>query len=193
MRWFWRLGWLFPRNLVEDAVATSVHITASPETAWQRILLYEDVPARPPFLLRALLPRPLSSEGEKGHMGATVCCRYDNGGLVKRIKAVEAPHHMRFDVVEQRLGIEGSVTAVGGCYEIRPDGDGCEIVLTTIYLGHLRPRLLWRPLERFLARRLHRHILDGMCAGIPCAESAAESTIEARPASAAAGGPNSTP
>jgi hypothetical protein len=50
----------------------------------------------------------------------------------------------------------------GGSYEFRADGTGSRVVLATLYSGHLRPRWLWRPLERFLAHRLHRHILDGM-------------------------------
>ena len=54
----------------------------------------------------------------------------------------------------------------GGSYEMSDHPGGSELVLTTRYRGHLRPRWLWRPLERFLAHRLHRHILDGMRAAL---------------------------
>ena len=45
--------------------------------------------------------------------------------------------------------------------------DGSHVVLTTRYCSRLRPRRLWRPLERRLAHRLHYYILDGMRATLP--------------------------
>ena len=139
--WFWLLGWLFPRNAATDVVATSVLFHASPETVWQRMLLYEDVPTHPPLLLRVLLPRPVRTIGDKTRVGAAVQCTYDGGHLVKRILAVEPPHLVQFEVIEQRLGIEGCVTTLGGSYQIRPCSDQTEIVLTTNYRGHLRGRI----------------------------------------------------
>jgi hypothetical protein len=148
-------------------VKTPVYFHASPEEVWQSMLLYEDVPVRPPLLLRALLPYPVRTEGDKTRVGATIQCTYQRGDLVKRIQVVEAPHFLKFEVIHQRLGIEGCIQTVGGSYEIRSCGERTEVVLTTNYLGHLRPRFLWRPVERFLARQLHRHILDGMRASLP--------------------------
>jgi hypothetical protein len=130
------------------------------------MLLYEDVPVRPPFLLRAFLPYPVRTEGDKTRVGATIQCTYHGGDLVKRIQVVERPHVLKFEVIQQRLGIESCVVTVGGSYEIRSCGDRSRIVLTTNYLAHLRPRSLWRPIERFFTRKLHRHILDGMSASI---------------------------
>jgi Polyketide cyclase / dehydrase and lipid transport len=164
--WLGLVGWLFPRNAVTDVVATSAHFNESPEAVWQRILLYEEVPVPPPFLLRVLLPHPVRTEGDKTRVGAAVQCRYYGGNLVKRITVVAPPRLIQFEVTEQRLGIEGCITVLGGSYEIRPVGDGTEIVLITNYRGHLRPRSLWRPLEGFLARQLHRHILAGMRAAV---------------------------
>ncbi len=162
------VGRLFPRNPATEAVATSVHFHASPETVWQGMLSYEEVPVRPPFLLRVLLPNPVRTEGDKTSVGADVQCRYKGGDMVKRITVVEPPHLMQFEVTQQHLGIEGCVTTLGGSYELRScGGDQTEVVLTTNYRGHLRPRYFWRPLERFLAHALHRHILDGMRASLP--------------------------
>ena len=166
-RWFSLLGRLFPRNVATEAVATSVRFHASPETIWQRMLTYEDVPARPPLLLRVLLPNPVRTEGDKSCVGASIQCRYKGGDMVKRITVVEPPHLLQFEVTQQRLGIEGCVMTLGGSYEIRScGGDQTEVVLTTNYRGYLRPRCFWRPFERFLAHALHRHILDGMRASL---------------------------
>ena len=166
-RWYSLVGRLFPRNLATEVVATSVRFHASPETVWQRMLTYEDVPAPPPLLLRVLLPYPVRTEGDKTCVGASIQCTYKGGDMVKRITVVERPHLVQFEVTQQRLGIEGCITTLGGSYEIRSCGDQTEVVLTTNYRGYLRPRYFWRPLERFLAHELHRHILDGMRASLP--------------------------
>lgn len=155
---------LFARKAVIDSVATRLHFNAGPETVWNHILLYEEVPGRPPFLLRALLPHPVGTEGDKYRAGATVRCIYTAGDLTKRITAVEPPHLLQFDVIEQRLGIEDCIQTFSGSYQIHPCNDATDVVLITNYLAHLRPRRLWRPLESFLISQLHRHILRGVCA-----------------------------
>ncbi len=115
-RWYRMLGWLFARTEVRDAVATRVRLNASPQIVWERLMFYEEVPGRPSFLLRALLPSPLRTDGDKTRIGTTVRCEYNRGNLVKRITAVDSPYSLRFDVVEQRLGIEDCIRTVGGSY-----------------------------------------------------------------------------
>jgi hypothetical protein len=131
-----RVGRIFPRNPRIDTVKTKVHFEASPEAVWQAMMFYEEVPQRPNPLLRLFLPRPVRTEGDKTRVGS--------------------------DVILQQLGIEDCIGMTGGSYDIRGDGRGSEVVLTTLYHGHLRPRWLWRPFEHFLAHGLHHHILNGM-------------------------------
>jgi hypothetical protein len=174
LEWFNSVGRLFPRNRVIDSVATSIRLHASPETVWQQMLLYEEVPARPPLILRVALPSPLRTEGDKRRLRADVLCRYRRGFLVKQINGIVPPYLVQFDVTEQRLAIEGCVTAISGSYQIcRIGQESSEITLVTNYQGHLRPRSLWRPLERVLVHQLHTHILNGMRASI------AERTVQA--------------
>jgi hypothetical protein len=156
------VGRLFGREGLHESVSTRLYVDAGPETVWTRISFYEEVPGRPPFFLRALLPCPVRSEGEKGREGATVRCTYESGDLLKRITAVEAPYVVEFGVFNQRLGIERCARALGGSYHLRHWGDGSEVILTTTYLAYLRPRWLWRHFERFLLKQLHRHILSGI-------------------------------
>jgi hypothetical protein len=162
--WYCLVGRLFPKSAASasDAVTTAQRFNASPEAVWLRIALYEEVRTNPPFLLRLFLPCPAHTAGDKTRVGASIRCEYDEGYLVKRITLVEPPHLMEFEVGEQRLGIETCITTLGGCYQIRACGDGSEAELVTNYRGHLRPRFLWRPVERYVARQLHLHILHGM-------------------------------
>ena len=162
MRLLSRVGRLFQRNETVDSVKTVVRFDASPEAVWQSMLFYEEVPGRPTALLRMFLPLPLRTEGDKTRVGATIACTYESGYLEKRITAAEPARMVRFDVIVQKLGIEDCISMGDGGYDIRADADGSVVVLTTGYRGHLRPRWLWRPFERFLAHCLHTHILDGM-------------------------------
>jgi Polyketide cyclase / dehydrase and lipid transport len=168
----WLVGRFFPPGLAIDAVTTSVRFEAPPEAVWQRVMFYEEVPQRPPLLLRTFLPSPVRTQGAGKRVGATVECTYSRGRLLKRITVLDRPRLVCFEVTEQRLGVERCVTTVAGSYEFRADGLGCELALTTKYRGHLRPRWLWRPFERLLAHQLHRHILGGMGAtGVPRVET----------------------
>jgi len=169
-----RVGRLFPRNNTLDAVATRARFDASPETIWQGMLFYEEVAGRPMPLLRMFLPAPVRTQGDKTRVGAIIRCTYERGYLEKRITAAERGHFVRFDILVQRLGVEDCISMRDGSYEIRPDGSGSVVLLTTRYRGHLRPRWLFRPLERFLAHLLHRHILDGMRTSLGALASAHE-------------------
>jgi hypothetical protein len=162
--WYRLVSRFFASKPISETVATRVRFDASPEAIWNRILFYEEVPGRPPFLLRTLLPHPVRTDGDKTRVGATVHCAYRGGDLVKRITAVEPPHLLQFEVIEQRLGIEGCILTVGGSYQICAKGDVTDVVLTTNYRAYLRPRCLWHPLEALLVSQLHRHILRGVCA-----------------------------
>jgi hypothetical protein len=156
------VGRWFSVNPESEAVTTKIWLDASGDAVWTALRFYEDVPERPGLFLLAFLPRPIRSEGEKTRVGARVRCEYEGGHLVKRITAAEPGQLLRFEVLEQKLGLENCVSMGDGSYEIRPMDGGSEVLLTTHYRGHLRPRWLWRPFERFLAHRVHRHILEGM-------------------------------
>ena len=153
---------LLARGAVSESVATRVYFDAHPEAIWDRILFYEEVPGRAPLLLRALLPRPVRTDGDKTRVGERVRCVYSRGDLVKRITAVEPARLLQFEVVEQNLGIEDCILVQGGSYRFSPCGDGTDVVLITHYRAYLRPRRLWRALEALLVRRLHRHVLAGV-------------------------------
>lgn len=158
----WLVGRLFPPGLAIDAVTTLARFEAPPGEVWEKMIFYEEVPNRPPLLLRIFLPSPVKTQASGKRVGATVECDYSRGSLVKRFTVLAPPNLVHFDVIEQELGLERCVRTVEGSYEIRADGGGSQVALTTKYRGHLRPRWLWRGLERLLAHQLHRHILVGM-------------------------------
>jgi hypothetical protein len=157
---------------MREAVATKVRFNAKPKTVWDHLMFYEEIPARPPVLLRWLLPQPIRTEGDKTLVGARIRCTYSRGYLIKRIIAIERPHSLQFDVIEQCLGIERYALALSGSYQISAWGQVTDVVLVTKYQAYLRPRLLWRPLEEFLVHQLHSHILRALGAVLLSGNSA---------------------
>jgi hypothetical protein len=105
-----RIGRLFPRSQTIDTVQTIVHLDGAPAEVWRAMLFYEEVPRRPAPLLRAFLPAPVRTRGDKGRVGATIACVYDGGYLEKRITTVQAPTLVRFEVCVQQLGIEDCIS-----------------------------------------------------------------------------------
>jgi len=166
MSFLTRIGRWFPRNNVIDSVQTVIRFEASPDEVWRAMLFYEEVPQRPMPLLRWFLPMPIRTSGEKTRPGSLIRCTYDGGSLMKQITAAEPGRFVRFEVLVQRLGIEECITMSDGSYELAAEGAGTMLVLTTRYVGHVRPRWLARVFERYLTHRMHRHILDGMRAMI---------------------------
>lgn len=175
--------WVRPARLLfggrpfDEAVWTQFHFADPPETVWNELKFYEEIPGCAPWLLRLVLPAPTRTRGDKKTPGAIVHCAYDSGDLFKRIVAVDAPRSIEFEVIRQRLGVEGCIEAMYGSYRLESCGGGTDILLTTNYRAYLHPRFLWRPVEKLLARRLHRHILKGM----------SEALLQTAPARSAAG------
>jgi hypothetical protein len=157
---------LFAGKAMPQQVSTRVQLQATPEEAWREVIFYEEVPGSPPFPLRWFMPSPVRTEGAKSAVGASVRCIYRSGHLVKRITVFDPPCLIRFDVLEQHLGIEGCAVAQGGSYEIYRNGDETGLILTTRYRALLHPRWLWRQLEKLVAHQLHRHVLNGMKAAM---------------------------
>jgi hypothetical protein len=180
-----KVGRWFSENPASESVTTRIWLDASPDAVWKELRFYEEVPNSPGLFLLTVLPRPIRSEGEKTRVGASVRCVYQGGHLVKRITAAEPGHLLRFEVLEQNLGIENCVSMGNGSYEIRGTEGGSEVLLTTHYRGHLRPRVLWRPFERMFAHRVHRHILKGLKLALRTS-APSRAAIEARSAGHAA-------
>jgi hypothetical protein len=145
-----------------DDVVTRACLAWRPDSVWRCLIFFEDVPYGRWSLFRFVLPRALRSEGDKSKVGNIVRCVYEGGHLIKRITAVEPERYLRFEVIEQHLGIERVFRAHRGAYELRQALLGTELALTTQYSGSLWPRFLWRHVERFFGHRFHQHILLGI-------------------------------
>jgi hypothetical protein len=145
-----------------ERVSTTLWFDAAPLDVWKSIVTFEEVSASPPLWWRAFLPVPVSTKGDKSQPGNEVICLYRTGALTKKIMAAEKGACLRFVVTHQKIGIEQHVKVIEGSYRLKVCGRGTEVALTTVYRSFHAPRWMWKPLESFFVRGLHRHILKAM-------------------------------
>lgn len=160
--WRNRIARIFAGKPVFALSKTESVFPMSAEQAWPSIAFYEELLSPLPFLLRLAVPEPLGVEGKKTGVGSEVYCVYRLGHLRKRVTQMDAPHTLRFEVLEQDLGIEDGLRASSGYYVLEPIPEGCRIQVGTHYESRMHPRWLWRPIEEILLHALHSHILENM-------------------------------
>jgi len=154
------IGVATPRS---ESVVTCKDFCAVPETVWDALMFYEDVPDPPPWFLRAILPRPIASKGRKSEVGNEIECQYETGYLLKRVTRVVRRRSYSFDVIEQKLALRGGIKLLGGSYvfdQLSPDRT--RIALLTRYESANEPRWFFRRLEAAVCHLFHRHILNAI-------------------------------
>jgi hypothetical protein len=145
------------------SVVTGMRFAAPAEAVWKRLMFYEQIERRPPWLLRQLLPIPIRAEGRESEVGDEIKCQYESGYLVKRVTRIIRRRKYSFDVIEQNLTLHGGIRLSGGSYTIceLPDGR-TEVALETRYTSPNRPRWLCSRIETTVCHLFHRHILGAM-------------------------------
>ena len=144
-------------------VWTTARFHARAEAVWDGLLLYEQIPHRPPLPLRLLLPTPVCTEGRIADVGDESRCQYTTGHLVKRATRIERPRRHRFRVIEQALSIGGGIRVAGGGFDLEEGPDGTTRVdVVTRYSSPRRPRWLWRRIEAAACHAFHRFLLAAM-------------------------------
>ncbi|MEW5740821.1 MAG: hypothetical protein AB1938_17995 [Myxococcota bacterium] len=147
----------------ETTVVTKVTFEASAARAWDTLMFYEEVAAKPPLHLRLLLPVPLRTEGAKERVGDEALCLYQTGSLIKRVTDVEPRRRYCFAVVKQDLDVGGGMRLSGGSYALTElPGGRTEVEAVTRYRSPRRPRWLWTRVEAVVCHLFHRHILREM-------------------------------
>ena len=146
-----------------SSIVTQMSFAASPEEVWNGLVFYEQLGARPPWVLRLLLPVPIGTEGQISDVGDVTKCLYQGGHLLKRLTGIEPNRRYEFEVAEQELDVGGSMRLVGGRYSLHEIENGqTEVAVETRYVSPKWPRWFWRPLERLVCQWFHRYLLGTM-------------------------------
>jgi hypothetical protein len=144
-------------------VETRMMVDAMPGRVWDSLMFYEGIEEPPPLYLQWLLPRPIRTQGSKSAVGDQATCLYQGGHLLKRVTRIDAGKLYEFAVVEQKLGIGGTVRLSGGSYTLRETAAGkTELGIITRYTSRNRPRWLIQPIEEAACHLFHRHLLNAI-------------------------------
>jgi hypothetical protein len=145
------------------SVVTAMKLAFTVEAVWERLMFYEQIEKRPPWLLRRLLPVPLRTVGHPSEVGAEIKCLYRNGYLTKRVTGIIRRGTYKFEVIEQNLALGGGIKLVGGSYTLSELADGrTKVSLKTRYVSGYHPRWLCGWMEARICHMFHGHILRAM-------------------------------
>ncbi len=153
-----------PRSLAAIQSIVTHRVVAAPVArVWDSLRFYEELEHKPPFLLRLLLPRPERTVTSARAVGDQTTLSYVGGHYSKQVTKLESPHRYEFDVTEQRMRSDRGVLLLSGAYTLRElSTTQTDLSITTRYASGIRPRWFAEPIERYLCRRLQRHLLDAI-------------------------------
>ena len=146
-----------------ETIVTSLTIPTDVGHAWNAMMFYEEVRQPPPWLLRYGLPRPIFTRGSTANVGDQKVCVYTKGHLTKRVTERIENQKLSFDVIEQDHIENHSIDLKSGSFTfIAETPNRTRVELATTYRPKLGPRWVWRPVETWATRSLHRYVLEGM-------------------------------
>jgi hypothetical protein len=143
------------------SIVTHRILAAPVARVWSSLRFYEELNHKAPFLLRLLLPRPQGTVTSAKLVGEKTTLPYVGGHYSKQVTKLEPPHRYEFDVIDQQLSSDRGVLLLSGAFTLRElSATQTDLSITTRYASGIRPRWFAAPVERYLCRRLQRHLLD---------------------------------
>ncbi|MFK7789615.1 MAG: hypothetical protein AB8C95_09025 [Phycisphaeraceae bacterium] len=154
----------FAPPLQPVTVSTTQLLAVDVQDAWDAQMFYEDVPGPRPILHSIGLPRPVEAQGKIRKVGDQHISTYTKDArIVKQATAFVPCETIAFNLIEQQNFEDSALRFMHGRFDFQPiDANQTRVTLTSTYQPLMRPRVLWKPIERTLSRTLHGHILKGM-------------------------------
>ena len=155
-------------------VTTSVEIAASPQTVWQHVIAYTDMPEPTEWLFRTGVGYPRRVRLDGAGVGATRYCDFSTGSFVEPITVWEPGRRLEFDVVAspapmrewspygdvQPVHLHGYFNSTKGRFVLRTLSNGRTLLEGTSWYQHgLEPGAYWRWWSDAIVHRIHRRVL----------------------------------
>lgn len=156
------------------AVVTRVEIAAPPETVWNQVVSFSELPPPRGMIFRTGVAYPLHAEIRGQGVGAVRHCVFSTGPFVEPITVWDAPRRLAFNVIEQPHALEewspwGNITprhldgyflSTRGEFLLTPTHSGTLLQGTTWYTQKLGPARYWRLWSDYLIHRIHGRVLE---------------------------------
>ena len=156
-------------------VTTTIEIAASPETVWQHVISFAEMPKPTDWLFNSGIGYPRGVRLEGTGVGATRYCDFSTGSFVEPITVWEPGKRLEFDVVEsaapmkewspygdiQPAHLHGYFVSRKGRFVLTLLSNGHTLVEGTTWYQHsLEPGPYWRWWSDAIIHRIHRRVLN---------------------------------
>jgi hypothetical protein len=155
-------------------VTTSIEIAASPETVWQHVIAYSEMPEPTEWLFRTGIGYPRRVRLEGAGVGATRYCDFSTGSFVEPITVWQPARRLEFDVVASPAPMQewspygevhpahlhGYFNSRKGRFVLKALANGHTLLEGTSWYEHgLEPGPYWRWWTDRVVHRIHRRVL----------------------------------
>ena len=156
------------------SVTTAVEIDAPPETVWQSVISFEEIPEPEDWMFRLGVAYPIRAEIQGSGLGAVRYCVFSTGTFVEPIEIWDEPRLLKFSVIAnpppldewtpyakiRPPHLDGFFVSESGQFLLQPLGNGgTRLVGTTWYRHDIWPTFYWRWWSDELIHRIHLRVL----------------------------------
>lgn len=164
-----------PRPNPEFVVRSAVEIDAPPETVWQRVVAFSEIPPPRELIFRAGVAYPIRAEIAGHGPGAERHCVFSTGAFVEPITVWDEPRLLKFSVSANPPPMEewtpyahldtphlhGFLVSEGGEFLLTPLANGgTRLEGTTWYRHGLGPARYWRIWSDIIIHQIHMRVLN---------------------------------
>lgn len=156
-------------------VRSAVEINAPPETVWQKVIAFSEIPPPKEWIFRAGVAYPIRAEIAGHGPGAERHCVFSTGAFVEPIEIWDEPRLLKFSVSANPPPMEewtpyahldtphlhGFLVSNGGQFLLTPlPNGGTRLEGTTWYRHGLAPAGYWRIWSDMIIHKIHMRVLD---------------------------------
>jgi uncharacterized membrane protein YhaH (DUF805 family) len=156
------------------AVSTEIIIDAPPETVWENVVSFSDLPPPQSALLKTGVAYPIRARITGEGVGAVRYCEFSTGAFVEPITVWDAPKLLAFSVESQPRAmdemspyddlhtphLDGALRSHRGQFQLELLEDGrTRLVGTTWYENKMWPANYWKLWSDLLIHAIHNEVL----------------------------------
>jgi len=169
------LAWDMNATMPLFEVRSAIEINAPPETVWQNVVSFSDLPRPQEWYFKTGLAYPQRARIEGSGAGAIRYCEFSTGPFVEPIETWDPPKLLRFSVTENPAPMEewspygkvtprhlhGYLVSEKGQFRLtRLANNRTRLEGTTWYRHGLRPVQYWRVWSDAIIHRIHLRVLN---------------------------------
>jgi hypothetical protein len=156
-------------------VQSSIVVNAPPETVWQNVVAFAQLPPPHELIFRLGVAYPIRAEIRGRGVGAVRYCNFSTGPFVEPIEVWDEPRLLKFSVTQNPepmqewtfyrdvhpAHLDGYLQSCGGQFRLVPlAGDRTLLEGTTWYYHRLWPADYWRWWSDYIIHTIHFRVLN---------------------------------